>query len=148
MKRALFKVILPALAIGIWVLTCYPVCNKAEGFDFFLFWILAGFPFGIRKMCMVLIPKNFGIAGSMGVWALNAVVGGLIGGVVLIIKVLGMAVELVKIIAGHNVQKFRKLVNSVSDVGAVRKRLLLCHGGSHEIYCYSWNCLLGAVLCG
>ena len=96
MKKALFKVILPALAIGIWVLTCYPVCDKAEGFDFFLFWILVGFPFGIRKMCMVLIPKNFGIAGSMGVWALNAVVGGLIGGVVLIIKVLGMAVELVK----------------------------------------------------
>ena len=86
MKKALFKVILPALAIGIWVLTCYPVCDKAEGFDFFLFWILAGFPFGISKM---------------GVWALNAVVGGLIGGVVLIIKVLGMAVELVKIIAGH-----------------------------------------------
>ena len=52
-------------------------------------------------MCMVVIPKNFGIAGSMGVLALNAVVGGLIGGVVLIIKVLGMAVELVKIIAGH-----------------------------------------------
>ncbi len=47
---------------------------------------------------MVLIPKNFGIAGSMGVLALNAVVGGLIGGVVLIIKVVGMAVEFVKII--------------------------------------------------
>ena len=71
MKRALFKVILPALAIGIWILTCYPVCNKAEGFDFFLFWILVGFPFGIRKMCMVLIPKNFGISGSMGVLALK-----------------------------------------------------------------------------
>ena len=101
MKRVLFKVIFPALAISIWLLTCYPVCKKAEGFDLFLFWILLGFPFGIQKMCMILIPKNFGIAGSMGVLALNAVVGGLIGGVVLIIKVLGMAVELVKIIAGH-----------------------------------------------
>ena len=101
MKRTLFKVILPAWAIGIWVLTCYPVCNKAEGVDFFLFWILVGFPFGIRKMCMVLIPKYFGIAGSMGVLTLNAVVGGLIGGVVLIIKIFGMVVELMKIIAGH-----------------------------------------------
>ena len=101
MKRVLFKVIFPALAISIWLLTCYPVCKKAEGFDLFLFWILLGFPFGIRKMCMILIPKNFDIAGSMGVLALNAVVGGLIGGVVLIIKVFGMAVELVKIIAGH-----------------------------------------------
>ena len=56
MKRVLSKVILPALAIGLWVLICYPVCNKAEGFDFFLSWMLAGFPFGIRKMCMILIP--------------------------------------------------------------------------------------------
>ena len=100
-KRALFKVILSALAIGIWVLTCYLVCNKAEGVDLCLFWILVGFPFGIRKMCMVLIQKNFGIAGSMGVLALNAVVGSLISGEVLIIKVFGMAVEFVKIIAGH-----------------------------------------------
>ena len=52
-------------------------------------------------MCMILIPKNFDIAGSMGVLALNAVVGGLIGGVVLIVKIVGIAVELVKIIAGH-----------------------------------------------
>ena len=52
-------------------------------------------------MCMILIPKNFDIAGSMGVLALNAVVGGLIGGVVLIVQIVGIAVELVKIIAGH-----------------------------------------------
>ena len=101
MKRVLSKVILPALAIGLWVLICYLVCKKVEGFDLFLFWILSGFPFGIRKMCMILIPKNFDIAGSMGVLALNAVVGGLIGGVVLIIKVIGIVVEIVKIIVGY-----------------------------------------------
>lgn len=101
LKKVLFKVTLPALAIGIWLLTCYPVCNKVDGFDYFLFWILAGFPFGIHKMCVLLIPRNFGIARSFGVLALNAVVGGLIGGVVLIIKVVGMAVKLVKIIARH-----------------------------------------------
>lgn len=83
-KRILFKVVLPMLAISLWVLMCYPVCQKAEGFDFFLYWILAGFPFGIRKMCLILIPKNFGIAESMGVLALNGIIGGLIGGFALI----------------------------------------------------------------
>ena len=72
MKKALFKVILPALAIGIWILTCcYPVCNKVDEFDFFLLWILTGFPFGIRKMCMVLISENFGIAGAWECWHLT-----------------------------------------------------------------------------
>lgn len=90
MNRILFKAALPALAISLWLLTCYPVCQKAEGFDFFLYWVLTGFPFGIRKMCLVLIPKNFEIAGSMGVLALNGIIGGLIGGFVLIGKIVGI----------------------------------------------------------
>lgn len=97
MKRILFKTVLPALAISLWLLACYPVCQKAEGFDFFLYWVLAGFPFGIRKMCLILIPKNFGIAGSMGVLALNGIIGGLIGGFVLIGTIFGIIGNLIGI---------------------------------------------------
>ena len=88
MRKVLFKIILPVFLIALWMITCYPVCNKAEGFDYFLYWIMVGCPYGIRKMCMILIPRNFGIAGSMGVLALNCIVGGLIGGIVLIIRVI------------------------------------------------------------
>ena len=90
-----------AVIIAVWMLTCYPVCNKAEGFDWFLYWIIAGCPFGIRRMCLWLIPKNFSISGSIGVLALNCIIGGLIGGVVLIFKIIGIAGELISIITGH-----------------------------------------------
>ena len=60
MKRALFKIIVPVLILGLWILMCYQVCQQENGFDYFLFWIMVGFPYGIRKMCMFLIPKNFG----------------------------------------------------------------------------------------
>ena len=86
MKRVLFNIVIPLSVMVLWMITCYPVCNKVEGFDYFLYWIMVGCPYGIRKMCMFLIPRNFGIAGSMGVLALNCIVGGLIGGIVLIIK--------------------------------------------------------------
>ena len=89
MKRVLFKVIVPVVFIAVWMLTCYPVCNKAEGFDWFLYWIIAG------------CPKNFGISGSIGVLALNCIIGGLIGGVVLIFKIIGIAGELISIVTGH-----------------------------------------------
>ena len=65
MKRVLFKLIVPAVFIAVWMLTYYPVCKKAEGFDWFLYWIIARCPFGIRRMCLWLIPKNFGIAGEL-----------------------------------------------------------------------------------
>ena len=101
MKRALFKVIVSAVIIAVWMLTCYLVCNKEDGFDSFLFWIIAGCPFGIRRMCLWLMPKNFGISGSIGVLALNCIIGGLIGSIVLVFKIIGIIGELVRIVIGY-----------------------------------------------
>ena len=53
--------------------------------DYFLIWFACGVPFGIGKM-FTLIPIGFGISGTVGVVALNLVLGGLIGGVILIWK--------------------------------------------------------------
>lgn len=96
-----FRVIIPILAISFMVLFCYPVCNKPEGFDYFLFWILVGFPFGIRRMWMWLIPRNYGIAGSLGVMALNCIVGGIIGGFVAVITLIKAFVTTGQIITGR-----------------------------------------------
>ena len=101
MKRVLFNIVIPLSVMVLWMITCYPVCNKVEGFDYFLYWIMVGCPYGIRRMCMFLIPRNFGIAGSMGVLALNCIVGGLIGGIVLIIRVIKIFVEILSVITGH-----------------------------------------------
>lgn len=101
MKRVLFKVIVPTMFIAVWMWTCYLICNKTQGFDWFLYWILAGCPFGIRRMCLWLIPKNFGISGSIGVLALNCIAGGLIGGIVLIFKIISIVVEVIRIVSGN-----------------------------------------------
>lgn len=84
MRKVLFKIILLVFLIALWMITCYPVCNKAEGFDLFLYWIMVGFPFGIHRMCLWFVPRNFGIGGSIGVFALNCIIGGLIGGFMLV----------------------------------------------------------------
>ena len=56
--------------------------------DYFLMWLCVGFPFGIRRMSLWLIPSGFGISGTVGVFALNIILGGLIGGLALIIGLL------------------------------------------------------------
>ena len=60
--------------------------------------IMSGFPFGIQKMLVLLIPRNFGIAGSIGVLALDAVIGGMIGVIVLAIKIIAIIREVINII--------------------------------------------------
>ena len=83
------KIISNTLQLGlivIWALTCYSICRSKEGFNYFLFWILNGFPFGFQKLRMLLIPKGLGLAGEIGVFALDAIVAGMIGGIFLIKK--------------------------------------------------------------
>ena len=101
MKRVLFEVIFPTIPIAVWMITCYQVCNKVEGFDWFLYWIIAGCPFGIRRMCLWLVPRNFDIGGSMGILALNCIIGGLIGGIVLIVKIVNIPTKIIKISMGN-----------------------------------------------
>ena len=52
-------------------------------------------------MCMVLIPRNYGIAGSLGVFALDCIVGGIIGGFVVIIMMIKVIIAVVQIITGN-----------------------------------------------
>lgn len=100
MKRVLFNIVFPAAILFLWMLTCFWVCSKPEGFNYFLYWIMVGCPYGIRKMCMFLVPRNFDIAGSMGVLALNVIVGGLIGGFVAIFRIIQIMIECVKLLTG------------------------------------------------
>ena len=55
MKRVLFKVILPLAFIVVWLDMCYWICLGDNGMNWFQFWIMSGFPFGIQKMLVLLI---------------------------------------------------------------------------------------------
>lgn len=60
------------------------VFTKDGETNFFYVWLYCGIPFGIRRMFVWLIPHGYDISGTVGIIALNFVVGGLIGGVILI----------------------------------------------------------------
>jgi len=68
-----------------------------------MFWIIAGIPFGIRFMFLKLFPKGYGISGTVGIFALNVMIGGLIGGIMLLARVVRIVVDTVKIILGKEV---------------------------------------------
>ena len=93
MKKVLFRIIIQMMILAVWMIMCYPVCAKADVFGYCLYWIMVGCPYGIRKMSMFLVPKNFDIAGSIGILALDCIIGGLIGGMIVIIRIINTAME-------------------------------------------------------
>ena len=57
-----------------------PICREPDGsLNTFLMAVLVGIPFGIRHMVIVLPPASYDISSSLGVIALDFIVGGLIG---------------------------------------------------------------------
>lgn len=82
------EILIPLIAIAVVLCFAYPICHKAEGMDYFLLWLIVGFPFGIRRMMLWLIPHNYGISGSIGI----------IGGFVVIYMIGRSIVALVRII--------------------------------------------------
>ena len=52
--------------------------------DIFRMWMLVGFPLGIYRVHLWLIPRNFDIGGTVGVWIINIIVGCVLGGFVVI----------------------------------------------------------------
>ena len=45
---------------------------------------MLGMPFGIHRMRIWLLPKNFDIGGTIGVWNMNIILGYLLGEVIVI----------------------------------------------------------------
>jgi len=99
-KGLMTKVIFPVAAVALLLCMFLPVCRAGGEVDYFLLWILVGCPFGIRKMFLWLVPGGFGIAGTVGVVALNFIVGGLIGGVVAVYRLVYAAFYLLQTVFG------------------------------------------------
>ena len=70
------------------------ICMEVDGMKRVLFKVILPLAF----IVVWLIPRNFGIAGSIGVLALDAIIGGMIGVIVLIMKIIAIIREVINII--------------------------------------------------
>ena len=52
-------------------------------------------------MFLWIVPRGFGISGTVGVFAINVVIGGLIGGAVLVAKIIQLLANCIKLVTGN-----------------------------------------------
>ena len=81
-------VVLPVFLAWLLFAMFKPVFTKDGVTDYYMVWLVCGIPFGIWRLRLWLIPRNFDIGGTVGVWAFNLIIGGLIGGVVIVWRLL------------------------------------------------------------
>ena len=81
------EVVLP-IAVAIVLAAVFRTVYVSEDWCNFLWlWIAVGFPFGITRIGHILVPLKHDLASTIGIWFLNVMIAGLIGGVVLVWRV-------------------------------------------------------------
>ena len=77
------KAVLPVAIAGLLYCIFKSACMRDGELDLLRLWILCGLPFGIHRMCVWIVP-----GGGAALFALNFIIGGLIGGFVLVWRLL------------------------------------------------------------
>lgn len=88
MKKFVFGAVIPLAGFAVLCFLLRPFCLENGECNYWKLLFLAGVPFGVRRMWLWLIPKNFDIGGTAGVWIINILIGGMIGSVILIWQML------------------------------------------------------------
>ena len=112
MRNMIKKVIVPALVIVVLFAVLRPLCIQDGKCNYLLLLLLMGIPFGIGKMCVWMVPRGFDLGGTLAVWIMNFLIGGLIGSVVLLAMfgqaIIYLSVFLLTVITGiHKIPRIK-----------------------------------------
>ncbi|BDF58856.1 hypothetical protein CE91St36_16730 [Christensenellaceae bacterium] len=82
------KTILPVASAALLYCIFRSACVKNGELDYLWLWILCGLPFGIWRLRLWIIPGGGSLGGGIALFLLNFVFAGLIGGCVLVLRLL------------------------------------------------------------
>ena len=87
-KEAVFqffrKSVIPVASVALLVCIFKSACMKDGAVDYLWLWILCGLPFGLHWMCFWFVPGGNSMGGGIALFAMNFIIGGIIGGFVLV----------------------------------------------------------------
>lgn len=98
LKEFVKKVAVPVGGAVFLAAVFYPLCMENGQCDYLKLWMFVGIPYGIHRMFLWVIPKGFDIGGTVGVLMLNLLIGGVIGGIILTVRLVLAVLYLGKIL--------------------------------------------------
>lgn len=87
-KYFIVKSVLPAVTAVLLLCIFKSACMKDGTLDYVWLWILCGLPFGLHRMCLWIIPVGRSFGGGIAVAAFGFIISGVIGGFVLVWRML------------------------------------------------------------
>ena len=100
------KTVIPVVSVALLVCIFKSACMKDGAVDYLWLWILCGLPFGLQRMWLRFVPGSSSVGGGIALFALNFIIGGIIGGFILawqlIVAVWYVPLTIYHLIIGNN----------------------------------------------
>ena len=77
------KSVIPVVSVALLVCIFKSACMKDGVIDYLWLWILCGLPFGLHRMWLWFVPCGSSMGSGVARFALNFIIGGIIGGFIL-----------------------------------------------------------------
>ena len=87
-KYFVVKSVLPTVTAVLLLCIFKSACMKDGTLDYVWLWILCGLPFGLHRMFLWIIPGSRSFGCGLATFAFNFIIGGVIGGFVLVWRLL------------------------------------------------------------
>lgn len=90
------SVVIPVVSALLLAALFRTLCMENGECNYLSLWWFMGIPFGIHRMFFWIVPKGYDIGGTVGILFINVFVGGVIGEIVLVWRLVVAAVYLAK----------------------------------------------------
>ena len=94
------KTFLPLSFMVFWFWVIETIMKVSGQTDWFWWIFLAGLPFGIHKMRLILIPKGMDTTATLGMAALSVIIGALIGSIMIPVYVIRAIYVFIRYVIG------------------------------------------------
>ena len=94
------KAILPLVFIVFWFWMTKTIMKVSGQTDWFWWVFIAGLPFGIHKMRLILIPRGMDTTATLGMAALSVIIGALIGSIMIPVYVIRAIYVFIRYVIG------------------------------------------------
>lgn len=95
------KSILPLAFMVFWFWMTKTIMKVSGQTDWFWWMFIAGLPFGIHKMRLILIPRGMDTTATLGMAALSVIIGALIGSIMIPVYVIRAIYVFIRYIIGR-----------------------------------------------
>ena len=94
------KSILPLVFMVFWFWMTKTIMKVSGQTDWFWWIFIAGLPFGIHKMRLILIPRGMDTTATLGMAALSVIIGALIGSIMIPVYVIRAIYVFIRYVIG------------------------------------------------